>query len=317
MIVHMKLSTATWIRRATVLTVCALGVALFAADKIVEISIAQPKDLFPESITSLKDGTIILGSVPGGIFKIEPGETEAKPFVSREGNGFTTLLGVFADEKSKTLWACNTGPGVLKAFDLQTGQAKGNYPMPQGAVCNDIAVSDSGAVYATDTSAAARIFMLKKGGTALEQVAADPLLAGVDGIAFGDKTTLYVNSVTTNKFIKLDLGPDGKATKLTDLKLSGPLGGPDGMRAIGKHKFVSAENGNAARAGGRLTVVTVDPKANTANIVTLKEGMLATPAATATKGMAWVVEGKQDYRGNGKNKGQDPTPFKLYAVKLP
>ena len=24
----------------------------------------------------------------------------------------------------------------------------------------------------------------------------------------------------------------------------------------------------------------------------------------------------QDYR-NGKNKGQDPTPFKLYAVKLP
>jgi len=29
-----------------------------------------------------------------------------------------------------------------------------------------------------------------------------------------------------------------------------------------------------------------------------------------------VVEGKQDYR-NGKNKGQDPTPFKLYAVKIP
>jgi len=48
----------------------------------------------------------------------------------------------------------------------------------------------------------------------------------------------------------------------------------------------------------------------------LKEGMQATPATTATKGMAWVVEGKQDYR-TGKNKGQDPTPFKLYAVKIP
>jgi hypothetical protein len=44
--------------------------------------------------------------------------------------------------------------------------------------------------------------------------------------------------------------------------------------------------------------------------------MQATPATTATKGMAWVCEGKQDYR-NGKNKGQDPLPFKLYAVKLP
>jgi hypothetical protein len=53
-----------------------------------------------------------------------------------------------------------------------------------------------------------------------------------------------------------------------------------------------------------------------ATIRTLKEGMLATPATTATKGMAWVCEGKQDYR-NGANKGKDPTPFKLYAVKLP
>jgi sugar lactone lactonase YvrE len=294
---------------------CAIGVALFAASKIVDISINQPKDLFPESITSLKDGTIILGSVPGGVYKIKPGESEAKPFIAREGNGFTTVLGVFADEKANTLWLCNTGPGVLKAFDLGTGKAKGSYPMPTGAVCNDIAVADNGTAYATDT-AGAKIFMLKKDAAALEQAAADPLLAGVDGIAFGDKNTLYVNSVTANKMIRLDLGADGKSTKVAELKLTGPLGAPDGLRAIGKNKFVQSENGNAARAGGRLALVTIDPKTNTATIKTLKDGMQATPATTATKGMAWVCEGKQDYR-NGKNKGQDPLPFKLYAVKLP
>lgn len=294
---------------------CAIGVALFAASKIVDISINQPKDLFPESITSLKDGTIILGSVPGGVYKVKPGETEAKPFIAREGNGFTTVLGVFADEKANTLWLCNTGPGVLKAFDLGTGKAKGSYPMPTGAVCNDIAVADNGTAYATDT-AGAKIFMLKKDAAALEQAAADPLLAGVDGIAFGDKNTLYVNSVTANKMIRLDLGADGKSTKVAELKLTGPLVAPDGLRAIGKNKFVQSENGNAARAGGRLALVTIDPKTNTATIKTLKDGMQATPATTATKGMAWVCEGKQDYR-NGKNKGQDPLPFKLYAVKLP
>jgi len=294
---------------------CAIGIALFAASKIVDISINQPKDLFPESITSLKDGTIILGSVPGGVYKVKPGETEAKPFIAREGNGFTTVLGVFADEKANTLWLCNTGPGVLKAFDLGTGKAKGSYPMPTGAVCNDIAVADNGTAYATDT-AGAKIFMLKKDAAALEQAAADPLLAGVDGIAFGDKNTLYVNSVTANKMIRLDLGADGKSTKVAELKLTGPLGAPDGLRAIGKNKFVQSENGNAARAGGRLALVTIDPKTNTATIKTLKDGMQATPATTATKGMAWVCEGKQDYR-NGKNKGQDPLPFKLYAVKLP
>lgn len=307
--------TSSWVSRTVAMNVCSIGVALFAAGKIAEISINQPKDLFPESVTSLKDGTIILGSVPGGVYKIEPGKTEVKPFIGREGNGFTTVLGVLADEKANTLWLCNTGPGVLKTFDLGSGNAKASYPMPAGAVCNDIAVADNGTAYASDT-AGAKIFMLKKGASALEQAAADPLLAGADGVAFGDKNTLYVNSVTAGKLIRLDLGPDGKATKVTELKLSGPLGAPDGLRAIGKNKFVQAENGNAARMGGRLALVTVDPKTNMATIKTLKEGMLATPATTATKGMAWVVEGKQDYR-NGKNKGQDPTPFKLYAVKLP
>ncbi len=315
MIVRMKIFTSAWMSRTAAMNVCAIGVALFAASKIVEISINQPKDLFPESITSLKDGSIILGSVPGGVYKIRPGETEVKPFVAREGNGFTTVLGVLADEKANTLWLCNTGPGVLKAFDLASGNATGSYPMPTGAVCNDIAVADNGTAYASDT-AGAKIFMLKKGAAALEQAAADPLLAGADGLAFGDKNTLYVNSVTAGKLIRLDLGRDGKSTKVTELKLSGPLGAPDGLRAIGKNKFVQAENGNATRMGGRLALVTVDPKTNTATIKTLKEGMQATPATTAAKGMAWVVEGKQDYR-NGKNKGQDPLPFKLYAVKLP
>src|SRR5215813_6514632 len=231
MIEKMKPLTPSWLRRRSALTAVVLAAPLFAADKIVEISINQPKDLFPESITSLKDGTIILGSVPGGVYKIKPGETEAKPFIAREGNGFTTLLGVFADEKANTLWVCNTGPGVLKSFDLGTGKAKGSYPMPTGAVCNDIAVADNGTAYASDT-AGAKLFMLKKGGTALEQAAADPLLAGVDGIAFGDKNTLYVNSVTAGKLIKIDLGPDGKSTKVTELKLSGALGAPDGLRAL-------------------------------------------------------------------------------------
>ena len=58
----MQLLTANRIRRIVALNACAIGVALLAADKIAEISINQPKDLFPESITSLKDGTIILGS---------------------------------------------------------------------------------------------------------------------------------------------------------------------------------------------------------------------------------------------------------------
>src|SRR6476620_7073852 len=92
--------TWLWSRRAVALNVLVVGGALYAANKITDISITTPKDLFPESITSLKDGTIILGSVPGGVFKIKPGETTATPLVPKANNGFTTVLGVFADEKA-------------------------------------------------------------------------------------------------------------------------------------------------------------------------------------------------------------------------
>src|SRR5215468_8088405 len=109
MMLRMKTFKSKWIRRTAVINVFAAGIALFAAEKIAEISINQPKDLFPESITSLKDGTIILGSVPGGVYKMKPGDKDPKLFIGKEGNGFTTVLGVFADEKANTLWLCNTG----------------------------------------------------------------------------------------------------------------------------------------------------------------------------------------------------------------
>ena len=74
MMVRMKLPTATLLRRIAAIgicSLCAIGAALFAADKVTDISINQPKDLFPESITSLKDGTIIWGATAMIISELE------------------------------------------------------------------------------------------------------------------------------------------------------------------------------------------------------------------------------------------------------
>jgi hypothetical protein len=62
------------------------------------------------------------------------------------------------------------------------------------------------------------------------------------GLAFANQTTLYVNSVTANKILRVELGPDGKSKNTTDLKLPRALDRPDGMRAIGKERFLLAEN---------------------------------------------------------------------------
>ena len=154
--------------------------------------------------------------------------------------------------------------------------------------------------------------MLKPGGKSLEIAAKDPLLAGADGLAFRDKTTLYVNSVTAGKLIKLDLGADGKAKSVTDVKLPRPLERPDGMRAIGKGRLLLAEN------SGKMSIVTFEAaEPQTAVIKTIKEGLESTPAVTATKGMAWIVEGKLNYRNDPAFKDKDPGQFKMYAVPLP
>lgn len=290
----------------------------YAAQSVTEIVLPGTR-VFPESITSLPDGTLIVGSLGhADVMRIPPGSTTAEEWIKPGAGGLNQVLGVYADEKNKLLWVCSNNldnkgeKTAAMAFDLKTGAPKATYPLPgDGTLCNDIAVGADGTAYVTDTRQGS-VLMVKRGGKSLEVAAKDPLLAGADGLAFGDKTTLYVNSVSAGKLIRLDLGPDGKAKSVTELKLSRPLDRPDGMRAIGKNRLLLAEN------SGKMSIVTFeagDPQ--TAEIKTIKEGLESTPGVTATKGMAWIVEGKLNYRNDPAFKDKDPGQFKMYAAPLP
>lgn len=296
----------------------ALAAMASAAPAVTEITLPGTL-VFPESITSTSDGTLIVGSLGhGNVMHIAPGKTEAVEWIKPGTGGLNGVLGVFADEKGKNLWVCsnnldNKGEATsVMSFDLKTGTPKGTYLLPgSGPLCNDIAVAPDGTAYVSDTRQA-QILMLKPGAKSLEVAAKDPLLAGADGLAFGDKTTLYVNSVTSGKLVRLELGPDGKSKDIVELKLSRPLDRPDGMRAIGKHRLLLAEN------SGKMSIVTFSgDKMKDATITTIKEGLESTPGVTATKGMAWIVEGKLNYRNDPAMKGKDPGQFKMYAVPLP
>lgn len=290
----------------------------YAAESITEITLSGTR-IFPESITSTSDGTLIVGSLGhGNVSRIAHGSTTVEDWIKPGTGGLNQVLGVFADEKGKTLWVCsnnlqNKGEATAAmAFDLKTGTPKGTYPLPgDGTLCNDIAVAADGTAYFTDTRQGS-VLMLKPGGTSLEIAAKDPLLAGADGLAFGEKTILYVNSVTAGKLLRLDLGPDGKAKSVVELKLSRPLERPDGMRAIGKNRLLLAEN------SGKMSIITFEgPDLQSAVIKTIKEGLESTPGVTATRGMAWIVEGKLNYMNDPAFKDKDPGLFKMYAVPLP
>ncbi len=308
-------SNSQALRAAALILIAAAG---YGAQPITEITLPGTR-IFPESITSLSDGTLIVGSLGhGNVSRIAPGTTTVEEWIKPGTGGLNQILGVYADEKGKTLWVCsnnlqNKGEATAAmAFDLKAGTPKGTYVLPgDGPLCNDIAVASDGTSYFTDTRQGS-VLMLKPGAKTLEVAAKDPLLAGADGLAFGEKTILYINSVTAGKLLRLDLGPDGKAKTVVELKLSRPIERPDGMRAIGKNRLLLAEN------SGKMSIVTFEGDGlQNAVVTTIKEGLEMTPAVTATRGQAWIVEGKLPYMNDPAYKDKDPGTFTMYAVPLP
>jgi len=285
---------------------------LHAADR-AEITFADGR-IFPESLSSTKNGDLYFGSLGhDSVYRAKSNESQATTWIQPKANGLTTVLGVLADEKAGVLWVCTSASGgrngapyvgetALKAFNLKDASLKASYPFPGNGLCNDIAVAKDGTVYAADTIQA-RVLRLKKGATALDVFASDPmLLATADGLALLDDGNLYVNSVGQSTLNRIDINKDGSAGKITKLEPSRPLQGPDGMRSVGRNTMLLVE-------GGRLDEVTIT--GDKAEIKVLKEGMTGITAVTLTGGMAYVAEAKLNLRNDAT---KDPGPFKAFGI---
>ena len=282
--------------------------------------------VFPESITSASDGTVIIGSIgQKQIYRAKPGSANAEVWIPAGTDGLNNLLGVFADNKSDTLYACSNvigppgaGPAVnatLYAFDLKSGATRGHYVFPtEKGVCNDVAVDAQGNVYATDTSNL-EIVRLKKGGTALEVWAGNgafgPPKSVLDGISvLGNR--IYANTLMTSKLFTVPIKPDGTAGAVTEVKLDREILHPDGMRSFGKSDVLIVEGGN----GGRLSRIALNGE--TGKVTTLKEGYPDGPVSVTVVGTtAYVLEGQlASLMRPPEAPAAPPKPFKATAVQV-
>ena len=299
-------------RALAVAAIVAAVCGVQAADR-AEITFADGR-IFPESLTSTKNGDIYFGSLgQDSVYRARSNESQAKTWIQPKSNGLATVLGVFADEKAGVLWVCTSTTGgrngqpvagetALKAFNLKDASFKASYAFPGNGLCNDIAVAKDGTVYVADTTQA-RVLRLKKGASALDVWAAEPmLLAGADGIVLLADGNVYVNSVTQSTLLRIDVKKDGSAGPITKLETSRPLQGPDGMRSVGSKTMLLVE-------GGRLDEVTIN--GNKAEIKVLKEGMTGITAVTLTGGTAYVAEAKLNLRNDAT---KDPGPFRAMGI---
>ena len=300
----------------SILAASALLVSAATAQDLTKVQIGTGTQEFPESITSTADGTLYAGSMTQGVvFKAAPGATTTEIFIAAPAEGPSAILGVFADEAKGSLWVCyadmaafggaESKPSMLRSSDLTSGAEKGSYSFEGTSFCNDIATTADGTAYAADTLAG-RVVRTVSGSDMLETWVADENLAGADGLSFGPDGMLYVNSVTTGKLLRVDVGSDGAAGAVTELTLSEPLKGPDGMRFGDDGVLYLAEN-----AAGRVDAVTIE--GDTATITPLPGDVYDFPAAVTKVGdTRWVLERKIGKMGGA----EDPGAFYAYPVTL-
>lgn len=305
---------------ALLASACATSPAGSGADEPRDIRITGT-GVYPESVTSDSAGNIYVGSMGGTIYRAEAGSHVAVPWVEPDAeNGLISLFGVLVDERHDRLWTCSnpnafaaggpTGESSLVAFELSTGELDARYPLPEGpAACNDIAVEAGGTVFATET-AGGRIFSLSPGAGALRLFAHGEELVGVDGIAFAGDGTMYVNNVRANLVQRVNRDAAGDYAGLTDLLLSEPVSGPDGLRPVGGNRFLQAEG-----SGGRVALITIE--GDRAEVTPIATGLDSSPGVTRVGSIGYATEGKIKYLIDPALQGQDPGHFYIRAFTLP
>jgi len=284
--------------------------------------------VLPESLTSTKDGTVIIGSIGARtIFRAAPGSGTATPWIQPGVQGMQSVFGVLAHDKSDTLYVCSgvlaLGPPAagappppqssLYTFGLKSGAYKGHFALPHpNSACNDIAVDGKGNAYVTDTTNM-QVGQLKKGASKIEVWAGaggefGPAGGILDGIAVL-KDRVFVNALATSKLFAVNIDKGAKAGKVTEIKLDVPLDRPDGMRSYGPTGLLVAEGGG----GGKLGGVRID--GDTGIHVIIKEGFPDGPAAvTVVKDKAYVVEAQ--FASMRAAPGTPAKPFKATAVQI-
>lgn len=300
--------------------------ALAPALAMADANLTLPDAAFaPEGISHDASGNLYVGSLTQGrIIKVSA-TGEVSDFASAGANGLVTVVGLHVE--GDQTYACSSDPGIgtltgtaapaLVAFDTETGAARGRYPLPDGGMfCNDIAALPDGTILATD-SFAPRIYALRPGAERLEIWLENSRFVGegfnLNGIAYDDGA-VFVARYNTGTLHRIDLGADGQAGAITDLKMSSEIHGADGLTALGGGRFLIVEGGGlSAGARGALWGVTVFD--GQAKLNAIASDLNVPTTATVIDKTAYVVEGQLDHLFDPDAGVADP--YRILAIDLP
>jgi sugar lactone lactonase YvrE len=299
-----------------------------------------PARFFPEGVTVDRNGNFYIGSMDlGAIYKGTADNPTAAPFIPAGSNGLVSVLGMYADDPTNTLWVCSSDAGngqrtgmapvALKAFNLTTGDptASFNWPAPTGTpipnttvngFCNDVTVDADGNVYATD-SWYPRIVRLRKGMTAMDVWVNDPVLGAgqwhLNGLDVDQSSgNLFVfdqgSDAQSGKLFRIPITSTGAAGTITQITMPAALKHPDGLKVIAPNLIAMGE------AAGAMSLIKVTN--NTGTVSTVISGLRGVATLALHQASAWVVEGQGDHFWDPTAAGPNANPpFRLMEIPLP
>lgn len=279
-----------------------------------------PGDTFyPESLGIAKDGTLYVGSLATAqVVKFAPQSTTAEVFIAP--GVVRSVAGVLVDDSASLLYLCDndlsaTNPGLpaVRSFRLTDGASAATYTFPGAGFCNDLAFDGQKNLYVADS--AGKVLRLPKGGSTLAVWSSAPELApsspqgyGADGIVWDGKSSLYVNTFSDARLLRIAINSDGSAGAAAQLTVTPALSSPDGMRLLDDGALLLAEG------AGRLTRLTISGSAATATV--LAAGLDAPTSVVKYEKDAWLTEGQLGHLF-GLVSGPPRTPFQVRRVALP
>lgn len=323
-------------------------IALFAALHAVPV-VAQapaaaatpmtlPADWYPESMAAGPDGSFYVGSWrQGAVARVRPGEAP-QVLVQPGANGLANGQGVLVDAQRGRLWVCSgtmgfttvpMTPSALKSYDLATGAARDNYPLPGGhGYCNDLAQDSHGTIYVTD-SLHPRVLRLRQGDSALQVWKEDPVFAqgkegyDLNGIALDGDDKLYVSEVTATDYVwRIPVSPDGTPGVPVRVTMPRVLKNADAIRNAGAHRLAIFESdafGKDGPYGGQISLATLDGD-HASELVTLVRGLNDPSSGVVAHQRIYFIESKYDLLISRKSHPEDvpaQVPFDVQSVALP
>ncbi len=268
-----------------------------------------PDDFYPESIAVADDGTFYIGSWhQGSVARLLPGQDRAEVFIPSGSNGLFNTQGLLIDAARQTLWVCSGDSGfsiaprtesALKAFDLESGTPKASYALPGGGYCNDLALSDDGRVFVSD-SQRPRILVLDDENGALRNWVENPAFCRepevcLNGIAVDPGGAVYVSHVSTApELLRVEINPDGSAGDVAAVPMPRPLKNADAVRLLDSDRILIFESNAFASndpLNGSISIATLQAD-GPAMLDTLANGLADPSSGAVHDGRIYFIQSK-------------------------